>query len=200
MSINQRQLLTKIVLGGVISIGSGLLGISAAVAGPISGTTIAQATVETETTTTTTTTSVVTNDITDEVIQTLADRTGRTADTFRVVEYNQELIPNPCIGLAQLGGRCTRAVVRGYRVVVTDGNLNYTYYATRTGDVIALKNAGVERLAQATTQVDTTVQTPVETTTTVEETTTTVETQVPVETVPPAPIQTTTETPIPALW
>ncbi len=198
MSINQRQLLTKIALGGVVSIGSGLLGISAAVAGPISGTTIAQATVETETTTTTTT-SVVTNDITDKVIQTLADRTGKTADTFRVVEYNQELIPNPCIGLAELGGRCTRAVVRGYRVVVTDGNLNYTYYATKTGDVIALKDVGVERLAQATTQIDTTVQAPVETTTTVEETTT-VETQVPVETVPPAPVQTTTETPIPALW
>jgi hypothetical protein len=157
-------------------------------------------TIETDTTVETTAASDVDDEIAQYVLERLQSMTGIAASSLQVVSVDNVSFPNPCIGLAVLGGQCTRAVVQARRVVVTDGNVTWTYYATRTGDVIAIHDFQVETVARAEVQADTgtTPETTVET-----QTETTVETE--------TQIQRTTETevqpapaapaaPVPALW
>lgn len=160
---------------------------------------------EVETDTTVETTAVeAEGEVTQYVLERIQSMTGIPTARLQVVDVDRVLFPNPCIGLAVLGGQCTRAVVQADRIVVTDGNVTWTYYATQTGDVIAIHDFQVDTdtVAQTEVQAETdTTETTVETETEVQ-TESTIETETEVQTAPAPEVEApeAPEAPVPALW
>lgn len=180
-----RHCFTRVFLGGIVVAGSGLLGVTLAAPQVLAQDTTVDTTVTTDAA------ADLPENIRTEILESLSMRTGVPVSELRITAVDRKLIPNPCIGLAVLGGRCTRAVVQGYEVKVTNGTVLWTYYATQVGEVVAIKNAETELIAQATeADVVTTPETEVEV----------VEEEVEVVPVAPAPAAPAPAAPVPALW
>lgn len=82
----------------------------------------------------------------DRLFEVVNTQTERPYIGLNVVRATEEQWPGGCLGLAEPNEACTREIVFGWRVVVTDGAETWTYRTDATGDRIRLESreAGVQ--------------------------------------------------------
>jgi hypothetical protein len=132
---NQRQVLTALVLTGILSISSGMSLIKSATAAPV------DSTVETS--------NVITQNtrlrdlprsVANAVTRDLSRRQGISPSNIEIVEYTPETWNNGCLQLPKPGELCTQALVPGWRVVASDGRKNWVYHTNRTGRLLRVNS------------------------------------------------------------
>ncbi len=132
---NQRQVLTALVLTGILSVSSGMSLVKSAVAVPVNST-VENSNVITQNTRLRTLPRSVAN----AVIRDLSRRQGISASNIEIVQYTPETWNNGCLQLPKSGELCTQALVPGWRVVASDGRKNWTYHTNRTGRTLRLNS------------------------------------------------------------
>jgi hypothetical protein len=81
--------------------------------------------------------------VANAVRQDLSRRTGIPLGRLRVNTYSRQTWPGGCLGLERPGEVCTRALVPGWRIVLTDGSRTWVYRTDINGRVLRLENQNV---------------------------------------------------------
>jgi hypothetical protein len=132
---NQRQILTALVLTGILSVTSGMSLLKSATAAPV------DSTVETSDVIAQNTRSrTLPRSVTNAVTRDLSRRQGISPSSIRIVEYTSKTWNNGCLDLPKSGELCTQALVPGWRVVANDGSQNWVYHTNRTGRILRLNS------------------------------------------------------------
>ena len=63
-------------------------------------------------------------------------RSDRTIDDLNVLQSESRQWSDGCLGLGKSDEICTQAITPGYRVVISDGQNNWTYRTDDTGNLI----------------------------------------------------------------
>jgi hypothetical protein len=79
--------------------------------------------------------------VSDAVRQDLSRRTGIPFDRLRVSSYSRQTWPGGCLGLERPGEVCTRDLVPGWRVVLSDGSRTWVYRTNSDGRVLRIENS-----------------------------------------------------------
>jgi hypothetical protein len=79
--------------------------------------------------------------VSDAVRQDLSRRTGIPFDRIRVSSYSRQTWPGGCLGLERPGEVCTRNLVPGWRVVLTNGSRTWVYRTNNDGRVLRLETS-----------------------------------------------------------
>jgi hypothetical protein len=135
---NKPRIITAVILAGILSLGGGVIILKNAVAD--------SAKTPLETSQELLPTNQLPAIIADALRQNLAEREGILAQDINIINYQQQTWNNGCLELARADELCTQALVPGWRVVLSDGNSNWTYH---TND-----NGGSLRLAASKTSPD----------------------------------------------
>ena len=132
---NQRQVLTALVLTGILSVSSGMSLIKSATAAPV------DSTVETSNVITQNTRlRTLPRSVANAVIRDLSRRQNISPSNIEIVEYTPQTWNNGCLQLPKPGELCTQALVPGWRVVASDGRQNWVYHTNRTGRTLRLNS------------------------------------------------------------
>ncbi|WP_052754394.1 hypothetical protein [Calothrix sp. 336/3] len=129
LTTKQSQIVTALVLSGILSLGSGLTFIRSAIAAPVPDLLV------------NTTTEDLPPSVARAVLQDISRREGVLASQLMISEYNQTTWRNGCLGAARPGEFCTQALVPGWQVVATDGNQAWTYHTNSQGRSVRLANS-----------------------------------------------------------
>ena len=80
-----------------------------------------------------TTTAQLPPTVAQHLRQTLSQQTHRPAATLKLVEATPKNWTNGCFDLARSGELCTQAIVKGWRVVFSNGTQRWVYRTDQQG-------------------------------------------------------------------
>jgi hypothetical protein len=132
---NQRQVLTALVLTGILSVSSGMSLLKSATAAPVDSTVETSDVIAQNTGSRTLPRSVI-----NAVTRDLSRRQGISSRSINIVEYTSKTWNNGCLDLPKSGELCTQALVPGWQVVASDGSQNWVYHTNRTGRILRLNS------------------------------------------------------------
>jgi hypothetical protein len=66
-------------------------------------------------------------------------RTSQSISTLKILKAQPQNWSDGCLGLAEPDELCTQVITAGWRVVVTDGQKNWTYRTDDVGNLIKLE-------------------------------------------------------------
>ncbi|MGL6339784.1 MAG: hypothetical protein ACRC80_11665 [Waterburya sp.] len=75
------------------------------------------------------------------VLKNAARQTNQTMATLRILKAQPQNWSDGCLGLAKPDELCTQVITPGWRVVVTNGQRNWTYRTDNTGNLVKLEKA-----------------------------------------------------------
>lgn len=73
------------------------------------------------------------------IFQDLSQHTGKAPNHFQIVTAQEHTWPDGCLGLATPEVFCTMALVKGWKVQVSDGSQTWTYRTDAFGDIVKLE-------------------------------------------------------------
>ncbi|MFN6482449.1 MULTISPECIES: hypothetical protein [unclassified Nostoc] len=134
---NQGRIFTALILTGILSVASGLT--------PIKGAMGASANFSLETSNEVIKDNIKSNrlprPVANAVLQDLARRQGISTRELQIIDYNQQTWRNGCLELPQSDELCTEALIRGWRIVVSNGKQNWIYHTNNNGRSLRLASA-----------------------------------------------------------
>ncbi|KAB8331614.1 hypothetical protein SD80_024340 [Scytonema tolypothrichoides VB-61278] len=132
----QGQIVTALVLSGILSIGSSLSAIKSAEAAPANyfATNANQVLKE----------NIKTNSlprpVASAILRDLSNREPTHVRKIEIIDYSQRTWRDGCMGLPQRDELCTQALVPGWRVVLSNGSQTWIYHTDSNGRFIRLAN------------------------------------------------------------
>jgi hypothetical protein len=121
---NKPQIITAVILAGILSLGGGVI--------------ILKKNAIADSVKTPTEISQLPPIVADAVRQDLAEREGILAEDINIINYQQYTWNNGCLELAGADELCTQVLVPGWRVMLSDGNSNWTYHTNDHADSLRL--------------------------------------------------------------
>lgn len=134
---NQTQILTALILSGILSIGSAFTTLKSA-----SATTL-QPSVENanQITKQNSKNNHLPRTVAEAVLKDIYRITGNRLLPLKIVESNQKTWRNGCLGLQKPGELCTQVLVPGWRVKVSDSSQTWIYRTNGNGNLLRLETA-----------------------------------------------------------
>lgn len=128
---NKPQIITAVILAGILSLGGGVI--------------ILKKNAIADSVKTPTEISQLPPIVADAVRQDLAQRQGILAEDINIINYQQHTWNNGCLELAGADELCTQALVPGWRVMLSDGNSNWTYHTNDNANSLRLATNDTSR-------------------------------------------------------
>lgn len=139
------QIITALILTGLLSIGSGFTFIKSASA----ASTDFLAQIPNELRKQNNRTNRLPRSVANAILRDLASRQGSFAGAFQITDYSQQTWRNGCLELQRPDELCSQALVPGWRVVVSRGRQSWVYHSNQTGSVVRLnERSNTGRLPQ----------------------------------------------------
>ncbi|MBD2505179.1 hypothetical protein [Anabaena azotica] len=132
------QIITALILTGLLSVGSGFTFIKSASA----ASTNFLAQTSNELLKQNIRSDRLPRSVANAILRDLASRQGSFAGAFQITDYRQQTWRNGCLELQRPDELCTQALVPGWRVVVSRGRQSWVYHSNQTGSVIRLNERG----------------------------------------------------------
>ncbi len=131
-----QQIFAALVLGSIVSLGSGITLVDAAIANPAKS---PQSVANLKQSRTNQLPNSVINAIRRDIIR----RTRPPHGQWKVVSFKQQTWSDSCLGLRQPDEVCGQVVIEnGWRVVMSNGRQNLTYRTDATGRIVRLEGQG----------------------------------------------------------
>ncbi|BAT54458.1 hypothetical protein NOS3756_34280 [Nostoc sp. NIES-3756] len=139
------QLITALILTGILSAGNGFTFIKSASA----SSTDFLAQTPNEQLKQNIRTDRLPRSVANAILRDISRRQGSFAGAFQITESSQQTWRNSCLELQRPEELCSQALVPGWRVVVSRGRQSWVYHSNQTGSVIRLnERANTGRLPQ----------------------------------------------------
>lgn len=140
-----QQIISALVLTGILSLGSGLTLLHSATAAPrnlsqeasgemVKGKGYAQARPNDSPA------NRLPSPVANAVQQDLSRKVKIPASKLRITKFSQETWPDGCLGLPGIDEFCTQALVKGWRIVVSNGSQTWVYRTDSKGRVMRLEH------------------------------------------------------------
>ncbi|MBD2343438.1 hypothetical protein [Anabaena subtropica] len=141
----QAQIITALILTGILSVGSGFTFIKNAHASSVDF----LAETPNELLKQNVRSTSLPRPVANAVLRDLSSREGISARALQITEYRQQTWRNGCLELQRPDELCTQVLVPGWRVVVARGRQTWIYHTNQTGSVVRLNERGnTSRLPQ----------------------------------------------------
>ncbi|MBW4632259.1 MAG: hypothetical protein KME30_10255 [Iphinoe sp. HA4291-MV1] len=132
----QTQIVTALVLSGILSIGSSLSAIKSATAAPANyfadtANQVLKENIKTNT---------LPRPVASAILRDLSNREPISHKKLEITDYSQRTWRDGCMDLPHLDELCTQALVPGWRVVLSNGEQTWIYHTNSNGRSIRLAN------------------------------------------------------------
>lgn len=134
------QILSALILAGILSVGTSLTLIDAAVAYPQSPPQSASE-AEISQRPQRDRDNRLPTQVANAVRQDLSSRTRIAPGKLKITQYSQQTWPNGCLGITEPDQLCTQALVEGWRVVLSHEDRTWVYRTNASGSVVKLEPA-----------------------------------------------------------